>query len=100
MASCFNLPYRGLLGLTLRDWIALFPVFSGVATIVLSYVLVTSITGSRLGGLVSASIFSLAPGAIARTTVGFVEKMVVAAVFITLFYILLVKAHGSFGHIG
>jgi len=85
-------PLGGLLGLTLKDWIALFPVFAGVLTIVLSYVLVTSITRSRLGGLVSASIFSLAPGAIARTTVGFVEKMVVAAVFITIFYILLVKA--------
>ena len=97
--AALTYPIGGLLGLTLRDWIALFPVFSGVATIVLSYVLVTSITGSRLGGLVSASIFSLAPGAIARTTVGFVEKMVVAAVFITLFYILLVKAHGSFGRL-
>jgi dolichyl-diphosphooligosaccharide--protein glycosyltransferase len=97
--AALTYPIGGLLGLTLRDWIALFPVFAGIATIVLSYVLVTSITGSRLGGLVSASIFSLAPGAIARTTVGFVEKMVVAAVFITIFYILLVKALGSSGRL-
>jgi dolichyl-diphosphooligosaccharide--protein glycosyltransferase len=97
--AALTYPIGGLFGLTLRDWIALFPVFAGVATIVLSYVLVTSITGSRFGGLVSASIFSLAPGAIARTTVGFVEKMVVAAVFITLFYILLVKAFKSSGRL-
>lgn len=95
--AAFTYPIGELLGLTLKDWIALFPVFAGVITIVLSYVLVTSITGSRLGGLVSASIFALAPGAISRTTVGFVEKMVIAAVFITLFYILLVKAFKSSG---
>ncbi len=97
--AALTYPIGKLFGLSLRDWIALFPVFAGIATIVLSYILVTSITGSRLGGLVAASIFSLAPGAIARTTVGFVEKMVVAAVFITLFYVLLVKAFKSSGRL-
>lgn len=96
--AALTYPLGSLLGLTLKDWIALFPVFAGVITVILSYILVKSITGSRLGGLVSASIFSLAPGAIARTTVGFVEKMVVAAVFITLFYILLVLAFKSSGY--
>ena len=95
--AALTYPIGGLLGFTLKDWIALFPVFAGVLTIVLSYVLVTSITGSRLGGIVSASIFALAPGAIARTTVGFVEKMVIAAVFITLYYILLALALRSSG---
>ncbi|MEM0366544.1 MAG: STT3 domain-containing protein [Acidilobaceae archaeon] len=84
-------------GITLKDWIALFPVFAGILAAFLSYVLVWVLTGSRLGGLVSVALFSLLPGAIGRTTVGFVEKMVIALVFMTLFYILLALALSSRG---
>ncbi|MDM7275993.1 MAG: STT3 domain-containing protein [Thermoprotei archaeon] len=85
-------PLGSVFGLTLREWIALFPVFAGVLTALLAFILVYVCTGSKLGGLLSAAIFSVTPGAIARSTVGFVEKMVVAGVFITLFYIFLVLA--------
>ncbi|MEM2628882.1 MAG: STT3 domain-containing protein, partial [Acidilobaceae archaeon] len=84
-------------GITLKDWIALFPVFAGILAAFLSYILVWILTGSRLGGLVSVALFSLLPGAIGRTTVGFVEKMVIALVFMTLFYILLALALSSRG---
>ncbi|MCE4602682.1 MAG: hypothetical protein F7C08_02230 [Desulfurococcales archaeon] len=85
-------PIGQALGLTLKEWIALFPVFAGAATIPLAYLVVVELTGSRIGGVVAAAIFSLYPGAIVRTTVGFVEKTGIAVPFLTLFYILLAKA--------
>ncbi len=90
-------PVGGVFGLTLREWVALFPVFAGVLTALLAFILVYLYTGSKLGGLLSAAIFSVTPGAIARSTVGFVEKMVVAGVFITLFYIFLALAFKARG---
>ncbi|MEB3860845.1 MAG: hypothetical protein GSR84_01320 [Desulfurococcales archaeon] len=85
-------PIGQALGLTLKEWIALFPVFAGTVTIPLAYLMVVELTGSRIGGVVAAAIFSLYPGAIVRTTVGFVEKTGIAVPFLTLFYILLAKA--------
>ncbi|MEB3774215.1 MAG: hypothetical protein GSR86_04735 [Desulfurococcales archaeon] len=85
-------PIGQLLGLTLKEWLALFPVFAGTITIPLAYILVKEATGSRIGGIVSAMIFSLYPGAIVRTTVGFVEKTGIAVPILTLYYILLLRA--------
>ncbi len=85
-------PIAEAAGLSLKEWLALFPVFAGVLTIILSYILVAGLTGSRLGGLVAASIFSLYPGAIVRTTVNFVEKTGIAIPLLTLFYLLVLKS--------
>ncbi|MEB3780433.1 MAG: hypothetical protein GSR85_09455 [Desulfurococcales archaeon] len=85
-------PIGESLGLTLKEWLALFPVFAGVLAILLSYMLVVELTGSRLGGVVTASIFALYPGAIVRTTVNFVEKTGIAIPLLTLFYILIAKS--------
>ncbi len=85
-------PIAELMGLTLKEWIALFPVFAGAATIPLAYMLVVEITGSRLGGLSAAALFGLLPGAIVRTTVGFVEKTGIAIPFFLGFLLLLAKA--------
>ncbi|MCS7106981.1 MAG: hypothetical protein NZ902_02620 [Acidilobaceae archaeon] len=84
-------------GISLRDWIALFPVIAGVLTAVLGFVLVYLITRSKVGALATAALFSLLPGAIGRSTVGFVEKMVIASVIIVLMYIFLVLALRSEG---
>jgi len=90
-------PIAEALGLTLKEWIALFPVFAGAANIVLSYVLVRIVTGSRLGGLVAATLFAVLPGSIIRTKVGFVEKTGFASPFLSAFYIFLFLAikHGT-----
>jgi len=85
-------PIAKALGLTLKEWIALFPVFAGAANIVLSYVLVRIVTGSRLGGLVAATLFAVLPGSIIRTKVGFVEKTGFASPFLSAFYIFLFLA--------
>ncbi len=85
-------PIGKAFGLTLKEWIALFPVFAGVANIVLAYLLVRLVTGSRLGGLVSSTLFALLPGSIVRTKVGFVEKTGFASPFLTAFYLFLFLA--------
>ncbi|MEN3000002.1 MAG: STT3 domain-containing protein [Acidilobaceae archaeon] len=84
-------------GISLRDWIALFPVIAGVLTSVLAFIFVYIITRSKVGALTSAALFSLLPGAIGRSTVGFVEKMVMASVLIVLLYIFLAMALRSEG---
>ncbi len=81
-------PIGEALGLTLKEWIALFPVFAGAASIVLAYALIRVIAGSRLGGLVAATLFAFLPGAIVRTKVGFVEKTGFATPFLSAFYLL------------
>ena len=85
-------PIGEALGLTLKEWVALFPVFAGAASIVLAYLIVRLITGSRLGGLVSAAFFAFLPGAIVRTKAGFVEKTGFALPFLTTFYLFLFLA--------
>lgn len=79
-------------GLTLKEWLALFPVFAGAAAIVMLFILVYVVTGSKLAGLVSAAFFALTPGAIARTTVGFVEKTGIAVPVVALAYTFLALA--------
>ncbi len=85
-------PIGKALGLSLKEWLALFPAIAGTISILLAYMLIVELTGSRVGGIVSALIFSLYPGAIVRTTVGFVEKTGIAIPFLLLFYILFAKA--------
>ncbi|MCE4627921.1 MAG: hypothetical protein F7C34_02065 [Desulfurococcales archaeon] len=82
-------PIGKAFGLTLREWLALFPVFAGAAAILLSYVFVKRVTGSRLGGLVAAAFFAFFPGSVTRTTVGFVEKIAIAIPFILTFMIFM-----------
>ncbi|MCE4617029.1 MAG: hypothetical protein F7C32_00365 [Desulfurococcales archaeon] len=86
-------PIGSVFGLTLKEWIALFPVFAGVLTVVLAFYLVVRLTGSYTGGLVSASLFAVSPGAVSRTTVGFVEKTGIALPIILGAFILLDLAH-------
>jgi len=90
-------PIAEAFGLTLKEWIALFPVFAGAASIVLAYVLVRIVTGSRLGGLVAATLFAVLPGSIIRTKAGFVEKTGFSSPFLSAFYIFLFLAikHGT-----
>lgn len=85
-------PLGDLLGFTLKQWIALFPPLAGALAIILAYFLVVEITGSRLGGVISSALFAVLPGAIIRTTAGFVEKIGIATPILLLFYYLLAKA--------
>ncbi len=79
-------------GLSLKGWIALFPVFAGTLAIVFLFILVYVATGSKLGGLVTATLFALSPGAISRTSAGFVEKTGIAVPVLALFYTFLILA--------
>lgn len=79
-------------GLSLKEWVALFPAIAGVLTAIIAFAFARTITGSNVGGLVAAALFSLMPGAISRSTVGFVEKMVIASVLIALSYLFLYMA--------
>lgn len=79
-------------GLSLKEWIALFPVFAGATAIITLFLLVYVITRSKLAGLVSAAFFAFSPGAIARTTVGFVEKTGIAVPVLALSYMFLALA--------
>ncbi|MEM1873179.1 MAG: STT3 domain-containing protein [Acidilobaceae archaeon] len=81
--------------LTLREWVALQPVIAYVLTCILAYLLVYRVTGSHSGALVAAALYSLLPSALSRTTVGFVEKMTIAFLPITLHYILFYEALSS-----
>ena len=65
-------------GLTLREWISLFPPIAGALGVLLVYGFTYSLTRSKLAGLVATSLYSLTPGAVVRTTVGFVEKIGIA----------------------
>ena len=85
-------PIGEAFGLTLRQWIALFPVFAGAAGIVLSYILVYMLARSRLAGLIAASYMAFAPSAVSRTFAGFVEKIGFSIPFILAAYIFLVKS--------
>ncbi len=86
-----------IFGLTLKGWISLFPVFAGATAIVFLFLLVYVATGSKLGGLVSATLFALSPGAISRTTVGFVEKTGISVPILVLFYIFIILLFRSKG---
>ncbi len=85
-------PIGAKFGLTLRQWLALFPVFAGASTIIILYFLVERVTNSKLAGLTAAAFFAFFPGAIARTSVGFVEKIGMALPFIGLFYLFMFEA--------
>ncbi len=84
-------PIGEAFGLTLKEWVALFPVFAGAATIILLFVTIHEVTRSKLGALGAAAFFALMPGAIVRTTVGFVEKIGFSIPFITAHYLMLYK---------
>lgn len=80
-------------GLTLREWISLIPPLAGALGVVMVYGFIYSLTRSRLAGLVAASLYSITPGAIVRTTVGFVEKIGIAFPVIVLSLWLWLAAH-------
>ncbi|MCX8196159.1 MAG: hypothetical protein N3F67_03680 [Acidilobaceae archaeon] len=84
-------------GLSLREWIALSPVIAGLLTSLVGFLIAYVITRSKLGALTTAALFSLLPGAIGRSTVGFVEKMVIASVLIALLYLFLALSLRSEG---
>ena len=84
-------PIGEALGLTLRQWISLFPVYAGTAATILSYILVKRLTGSGVAGLVAAAFMAVTPAAIVRTTAGFVEKIGFSMPFILGFLIMLHK---------
>ena len=85
-------PIGAKFGLTLRQWVALFPVFAGAAGIITIYILIERVTRSKIAGLVAASFFAFLPGSISRTTVGFVEKIGFAIPFIATFYVFMLLA--------
>ncbi len=89
-------PIGQIFGLTLKEWVALFPVFAGVSSIIIVFALIYEVTKSKLAALSSAAFFALMPGAIVRTTVGFVEKIGFSIPFIMMFFLLAYKAveHG------
>ncbi|MEB3846063.1 MAG: hypothetical protein GSR83_03340 [Desulfurococcales archaeon] len=78
-------PVAAAFGISLKGWIALMPVFAGTLAVIIGFYLVYKLTGSMLGGLVSAMLFAMLPGAITRTIVGFVEKTGIAIPNLLLF---------------
>jgi len=82
-------------GLTLREWVALIPPIAAAFGVIIVFFFVYRLTGSKLGGLVAATLYSLTPGAIVRTTVGFVEKIGVAFPVLVLFLWLALEAYRS-----
>ncbi|MEB3844964.1 MAG: hypothetical protein LRS48_04710 [Desulfurococcales archaeon] len=85
-------PIGKAFGLTLQQWVALFPVFAGAAGIILIFALTYYLTGSKLAALSGAAFFAFLPGSIVRTTVGFVEKIGFSIPFISAFYLGLFAA--------
>ena len=90
-------PIGEVLGFTLKQWIALFPPLAGALAVILAYFLVVEVTGSRFGGIISSALFAVLPGAIIRTTAGFVEKIGIATPILLLFYYLVAKAFKEAG---
>ncbi len=85
-------PIGKAFGLTLLQWVALFPVFVGAAGIILLFALIYYVTKSKIAALSAAAFFAFLPGTIVRTTVGFVEKIGFSIPFITAFYLALFAA--------
>ncbi len=79
-------------GLSLRQWISLVPVISGALSIVMIFFFVYYLLKSKLAGIISAVFFAIMPGAVVRTTAGFVEKIGAAVPVIMLSYIFLAAA--------
>ena len=86
-------PIGRALGLTLKEWVALQPPIAAAFGLVIVFIFVYRLTHSKLGGLTAATLYSLAPGAIVRTTVGFVEKIGIAFPLIVLFLWLFLEAN-------
>ena len=82
-------PIGQAFGLSLKEWLALFPVFAGIAGTIVVFILVLRVTGSKLAALTAAAFYAFLPGSISRTTVGFVEKIGFALPFIGTYYIFL-----------
>jgi len=86
-------PIGKAFGLTLREWVALMPPIAAAIGIVVVFGFVYRLTGSKLGGLTATALYSLAPGAIVRTTVGFVEKIGIAFPLIVVFLWVILEAY-------
>ncbi len=90
--SAATYPIAKHFGLTLREWVALIPVFAGSLAIIMIYFFVSYLLRSKLAGLIASALFAVMPGAVVRTTAGFVEKIGVAIPIIMFSYILFVAA--------
>jgi dolichyl-diphosphooligosaccharide--protein glycosyltransferase len=85
-------PIGKAFGLTLKEWVALMPPSAAALGLIVVFIFVYRLTKSKLGALTAATLYSLAPGAIVRTTVGFVEKIGIAFPLIVLFLWLSLEA--------
>lgn len=85
-------PVGSALGLSLKEWISLFPPAAAALNVVLGFIAVYYITGSMLGGLVTAVLFAVSPGALSRTVAGFVEKTGVSVPLLSAYIIFLALA--------
>ncbi len=84
--SALTYPIVQNFGLTLKDWIALQPLFYATITVIFVYLAVKELMdGSELAGLAAALIYSILPAAADRTMVSFTEKEGAALPFAFLF---------------
>lgn len=73
-------------GLSLKEWIALQPLFYAVITVLFVYLAVKELmNGSELAGLTAAIIYAILPAAADRTMIAFTEKEGAALPFAFLF---------------
>ncbi len=80
------------LDFTLKEWVALQPVFSSIIAIITLFLLVRELAGN-LAGITAALLFALIPGASDRTIVGFVEKEGISIPLIYVFILLLLYSY-------
>ncbi|MEM1619148.1 MAG: STT3 domain-containing protein [Fervidicoccaceae archaeon] len=84
-------PLAQVLGLSLKQLVALIPVLSGAAAIPVGYLLARAAAG-ELAGIAAAFFLAVTPGALERTISGFAEKTGFAAPLILAYLYLLLEA--------
>jgi dolichyl-diphosphooligosaccharide--protein glycosyltransferase len=80
------------LGLDLKQWAAIQPVFFAVIAIIMAFLATREVLESNIAGIIASYLFAVLPSAVERTVIGYVEKEGVASVFIFLFIYLYIKA--------
>ncbi len=90
--AALTYPIAQCFGLSLKEWVALQPLFYAVLTVIFVYLAVKELMdGSELAGLTAALVYAVLPAAADRTMVAFTEKEGAALPFAFLFIYLYSK---------
>lgn len=95
IATTYHL--ASVFGIGFREWAIIQPlIFAGIG-ILISYLVGKELTGSKIGGIVSALMLAVLPAARERTVIGYIEKEGAAVVFLYLFIYFYLKLLKSIG---